>query len=95
MQHRVQDRLGDIHEKAAIDLVGRIRGLVIIRVILDAKVDKRDLRRVKRPVVRLRRPILHAAGDRNKSNGAENRGPGVQRGGAPAHPRPRRVGVDR
>src|SRR5918993_2585366 len=53
LQDRVEDGFRDVDEEAAVDLVGGIRRLVVIGMILDAKIHKRDFRRMKRAVIRL------------------------------------------
>ena len=47
--------------EALLDTLEVICGLVIVRMVFDAKIDKRDLRGVERSLVGLARPIVVAS----------------------------------
>src|SRR5918994_1476047 len=58
--HRVEHRLDGASEKIRLDLVSRVAGLVVVRMILDAEVDEWDAGGMKRAVIGLHGPVVHA-----------------------------------
>ena len=57
----VEHDRGHAIEKAGVDLVGGVGGLVVVGVVLDAEVDEGDAGAVEHAVIRLLRPVVVAA----------------------------------
>src|SRR4029078_2959925 len=55
---RPDDHVGRVAEERRVDLVGGIGGLVVVRVVLDAEVQKRHVNRVERALIRLVGPVV-------------------------------------